>query len=44
MQIPNISRYLLSSFVELVLKVLKFSNSPRVWSLGVGNFKTNQNS
>ena len=35
MQIPNTNRYLLSIYVESVLKVFKHFNSLRVWSLGV---------
>ena len=36
MQIPNINRYLLSIYKEAALKVVKYLNSLRVWSLGVG--------
>ena len=34
--ISNINRYLLSIYVESVLKVFKHVNSPEVWSLVVG--------
>ena len=36
MLFPNINRYLLSIYVESVLKVFKYFNSLGVWSLGVG--------
>ena len=36
MQIPNKNRYLLSIYVESVLKVFKNLNPWWVWSLGVG--------
>ena len=36
MQVPNINRYLLSTFAESVLKVLKHFKSLRVWCLSVG--------
>ena len=36
MQIPNINKYLLSIYVELVLKFFKNFNSLAVWSSGVG--------
>ena len=36
MQIPNMNRYLLSIYVESVLKVFKHLDSLGVWSLGVG--------
>ena len=35
MQISNVTRYLLSIYVESVLKVFKYFNSLRVWSLRV---------
>ena len=41
MLIPHINRYLLSIYVESVLKVFKYINSPVVWNLGDGqvNFR-----
>ena len=36
MQIPNINRYLLSIYVESVLKIFKHFKSMRVWRLIVG--------
>ena len=36
MQIPKMNKYLLSLYVESVLKVLKHFNSLGAWSLGVG--------
>ena len=35
MQISNINRYLLSIYVESVLKVFEYFNSQRVWRLRV---------
>ena len=36
MQIPNITKYLLSIYAESLFKVFKHSNSLRAWSLVVG--------
>ena len=38
MQIPNMNRYLLSIYVESVLKFFKYFESLGVWSLGVQVF------
>ena len=36
MQVPNINRYLLSTYAVSFLKVFKHFKSMRVWSLSVG--------
>ena len=36
MQIPNMTRYLLSIYVESILKFFKHFESLGVWSLGAG--------
>ena len=38
---PNINRYLLSIYVESILKVFKHFSSTQVWSLGVGSWRFN---
>ena len=36
MQIPKMNRYLLSIYVESILKVFKYFSSLEVWNLGLG--------